>query len=534
MNIKGFYEIHRGRFILVFAMVTIGMAIDTSTQYLMTPAYNNLKNLNFSGFLFFLILTQVLDLMRLLLISGSDYLFSQQTQNYLHKIRIKISRFIFKNNITETAKVQNDLNANLDQLTKNYATPLKNVYMYALDVILSIIILFYFNWILAILTLILTIISLVLPKLFENMTSKATIQVTEKNKSLLNSIAKWINGLDELRRYASFDIFNSSLNQSTTAYKKAAIKQGQTVAIADVVSAGFNTFGQVILMLLCGYLYFQGQIVFGAVMTTIAFSSTVMNGITYLVSEWNLIKSTKELNQKISAMEKPVKIAKNQHGDQNIAELKIENLGLHFPNGEKITYPDLEVKKGEKVLLLGDSGTGKSTLFKLILGKLKPTQGKISFVDEQGDLNINSDEIGYVAQDGILFPGSIQDNITMFDPKLNKLAEKAVQWVDLNKDIEKFPAGIKTAVDLDQDNLSGGQKQKIILARALVYQTKWLFIDEGTSAIDSEATKKVLKNLLKTDRTIVMIAHNFSNELINAFDRKIVLSNGQAGETDEL
>ena len=56
MNIKGFYEIHRGRFILVFAMVTIDMAIDTSTQYLMTPAYNNLKNLNFSGFLFFLIL----------------------------------------------------------------------------------------------------------------------------------------------------------------------------------------------------------------------------------------------------------------------------------------------------------------------------------------------------------------------------------------------------------------------------------------------------------------------------------------------
>ncbi|WP_172993865.1 ATP-binding cassette domain-containing protein, partial [Lactobacillus helveticus] len=73
-------------------------------------------------------------------------------------------------------------------------------------------------------------------------------------------------------------------------------------------------------------------------------------------------------------------------------------------------------------------------------------------------------------------------NITMFDPKLNKLAEKAVQWVDLNKDIQKFPAGIKTAVDLDQDNLSGGQKQKIILARALVHQTKWLFIDEGTSA----------------------------------------------------
>lgn len=121
-----------------------------------------------------------------------------------------------------------------------------------------------------------------------------------------------------------------------------------------------------------------------------------------------------------------------------------------------------------------------------------------------------------------------------FDPKLNNLAEKAIQWVDLTKDIQKFPNGIKSKVDIDQDNLSGGQKQKIILARTLVHQASWLLIDEGTSAIDSQATEKVLQNLLKTDRTIVMIAHNFSDELINAFDRKIVLKNRSAGEPDEL
>lgn len=534
MNIRGLYEINRGKFILIFIMVTIGMAIDAGTQYLMTPAYNNLKNLNFSGFIFFLILSQILDLARLFLISGSDYLFSQQIQNYLHKVRVKISRFIFKNEVTDTSKVQNDLNANLDQLTKNYALPLKSGYMYALDVVLSIIILFYFNWSLAVLTLALTIISLVLPKAFEKMTLNATIQVTDKNKQLLSNISKWISGLDELRRYASFDIFNRSLNQSTVAYKKAAIKQGQTIAIADVVSSGFNTLGQVALMLLCGYLYFQSQIVFGAVMTTIAFSSTVMNGVTYFIAEWNFIKSTRDLNKKISAMEESVDIIKNHHDDQKIDELRIKDLSLQFPNGEQIAYPDIQIKKGEKVLLLGDSGTGKSTLFKLILGKLKPTQGKISFVGKQGELNFNSDEVGYVAQDGTLFPGTIQDNITMFDPKLNNLAEKAIQWVDLTKDIQKFPNGIKSKVDIDQDNLSGGQKQKIILARTLVHQASWLLIDEGTSAIDSQATEKVLQNLLKTDRTIVMIAHNFSDELINAFDRKIVLKNRSAGEPDEL
>ena len=79
---------------------------------------------------------------------------------------------------------------------------------------------------------------------------------------------------------------------------------------------------------------------------------------------------------------------------------------------------------------------------------------------------------------------------------------------------------------MDEGNLSGGQKQKIVLARAILAGSKWRFIDEGTSAIDSKATKKILENLLNQETTIVMIAHNFNNELENLFDRKISLKNG--------
>lgn len=74
--------------------------------------------------------------------------------------------------------------------------------------------------------------------------------------------------------------------------------------------------------------------------------------------------------------------------------------------------------------------------------------------------------------------------------------------------------------------MSGGQKQKLVLARALVHNSPWLFIDEGTSAIDSKSTKHILQHLLTTDGSVIMIAHNFSNELVSMFDRVVKLDDG--------
>ena len=97
-------------------------------------------------------------------------------------------------------------------------------------------------------------------------------------------------------------------------------------------------------------------------------------------------------------------------------------------NGEVVSYPDITIKSGEKILLSGDSGTGKSTLFKLILGELKPTEGKIIFKDKNGQ-QIHPDlaKIGYIPQDPTLFPGTIKENITMFNNKLDGEAEEVAK-----------------------------------------------------------------------------------------------------------
>ena len=203
-------------------------------------------------------------------------------------------------------------------------------------------------------------------------------------------------------------------------------------------------------------------------------------------------------------------------------------MSVKYEHGEEINYPNIKINQGEKVLLTGDSGTGKSTLFKVILGQLKPKSGTVIFKNSNGNV-IKPDlgKIGYIAQDSILFPDSIKNNITMFNSSLDSRVEEFIEKVQFKKDVLKFPDGLETTVNLDTDNLSGGQKQKVVLARSQIHHSRFVLMDEATSAIDSEVTRKILQELLKSDVTLILIAHNFDQSLRKMFDREIHLKGGE-------
>ena len=136
-------------------------------------------------------------------------------------------------------------------------------------------------------------------------------------------------------------------------------------------------------------------------------------------------------------------------------------------------------------------------------------------------------EIGYIPQDGKLFPTSIINNIIMFDNKLKKLVKKAVENNDLSKDIASMPNGLETEIDLDTNNFSGGQKQKIILARNEIHNFSIILADEATSAIDSKSSYRILKNLVSSNKTVIVVAHNLTPAIEKLFSRKISLVNNK-------
>jgi ABC-type bacteriocin/lantibiotic exporter with double-glycine peptidase domain len=201
-----------------------------------------------------------------------------------------------------------------------------------------------------------------------------------------------------------------------------------------------NMVAQGAVLLATGLLVLNHQLTIGTLMSIANFSSLIFSQLVNVTSQIGSIKSTRSLADSVMKEIKELPNSeKKEDSLTNFDTLSTHGLVLQYPNGEKIQYPDIQIKAGEKVLLSGDSGTGKSTLFKMILNEIKPTQGKIVFKDKLGKiLNPDYSQIGYIPQDPVVFPGTIEDNITMFNSKLNKKAANWAQKVQLATDFEKF------------------------------------------------------------------------------------------------
>jgi ATP-binding cassette subfamily B protein RaxB len=190
------------------------------------------------------------------------------------------------------------------------------------------------------------------------------------------------------------------------------------------------------------------------------------------------------------------------------------------------------VAPGESVAVVGPSGGGKTTLVKLMLGLLPPTDGKIlaGGVDIR-KLGIDRYRklVGTVMQDDQLFAGSIADNISFFDPSPDQGAiERFARLASVHDDIAAMPMAYNTLIGDMGAALSGGQKQRILLARALYKQPRILFLDEATSALDVQKERAVNDAIRSLNLTRIIIAHR--PETIASAERVIVLQGGKVAQ----
>jgi ATP-binding cassette subfamily B protein RaxB len=219
------------------------------------------------------------------------------------------------------------------------------------------------------------------------------------------------------------------------------------------------------------------------------------------------------------------------HGD--IAEplggrISADDLSYRYADHEKPVFSNVsfDIASGEFVAITGPSGGGKTTLLKLIVGLLEPSAGTIAF-DGQPVRNIGlatlRDEIGVVMQDDVLLSGSLAQNITFFEaqpdiPWMHECARLAA----IHEDIVAFPMAYNTLVGDLGSVLSVGQRQRILLARALYKRPRILFMDEGTSSLDIDKEQEVNRNLQALEITRMVIAHR--KDTIDSADRILELT----------
>lgn len=216
-------------------------------------------------------------------------------------------------------------------------------------------------------------------------------------------------------------------------------------------------------------------------------------------------------------------------------KIEVAHLDFAYEDDENLVLKDISfnIEPGEYIGIVGSSGCGKSTLLKCMLGFEDPTKGNI-FYDDKDIKSTDKIELrrqmGVVLQDGQMVVGNIYTNVTLSAPNMEPdEALELLKEVDFYDEVNNMPMGIFTSISEGGGTVSGGQQQRILLARALANNPSILFLDEATSALDNVTQAQVCENLKDRNITRIMIAHRLST--VKNCDRIFVMDQGKIVET---
>ncbi|RYD59338.1 MAG: ABC transporter ATP-binding protein [Sphingobacteriales bacterium] len=322
-------------------------------------------------------------------------------------------------------------------------------------------------------------------------------------------------------------------------YRKSAINLSLTEAIYFPAMNLFIGLSMLSTVLIGGYLAIQGKISAGNIAEFVIYINLLMFPISSIGWVASMIQrasaSQKRINEFLHTKPEIVSPADAIKNEVK-GEIRFDKVTFTFQHTGITALKDfsLHIKSGDRVAIIGRTGSGKSTIAQLLLRMYDPQQGAV-LVDgvpvKNYDLQHLRTQIAYAPQEAFLFSDSIFNNIRFSGKDATERDVKhAAHLADLEKDIAGLPKGYETVIGERGVMLSGGQKQRMVLARALLKNSNILLMDESLSAVDTQTEKRILENLntYQKDKTTIVITHRIFT-LWN-FDKIIVLDHGQIAE----
>ncbi len=302
----------------------------------------------------------------------------------------------------------------------------------------------------------------------------------------------------------------------------------------------------IIIVWLGANLVIEGEFTVGILMAFMAYKGQFTGRISSLINKFIEVKMLSLHGERLAdiVLTDKERIETHIYSDETESntvfdtEIKVTSLRFRYSEDDPwiIHGINLKIPEGQSIAIVGSTGCGKTTLMNLLLGNITPEHGDIT-IGGQNIKNIGFDKLrrltSYVAQDDVLFAGSIQENISFFDHSSQKnWIEECAKMAAIHDEIMAMPMGYQTLVGDMGNVLSGGQKQRIILARALYKKPKILFLDEATSHLDIIKEKEINDMIKSLNITRIIIAHR--PETITSVDRIIILGNGRIINDEEL
>ncbi|HHK5536316.1 peptidase domain-containing ABC transporter [Bacillus cereus] len=404
--------------------------------------------------------------------------------------------------------------------------------------IASAVVLYLMNSTLFGVILLLTSLNAALVFIFKRPYKKINFRKKESDSILNSHIVETLKGIETIKVHAAEEKTLEKLETEYVKNLRISFKEGVLSNLQNTFSSSISGIGQILLMCIGASMVMDKDITLGGLMAFVTLSGYFMDPIGRLI---HIQLAVQEASVSLARISELYDVETEQLNDNKpkveeiSGDIKLENIKYRYGSrGSALNSVSITIPEGKKVALVGESGSGKTTIAKLLLRYYVPEEGSIRIAGSDiQDLDLYSyrKNISYIPQNIELFSGTIRENITLgIRGATDEQLRRACNDAGCKEFIEKLPGKYDTYLDEAGGGLSGGEKQKIALARALILNNNFTILDEATSNLDFISEANVYRTLFskKKHATILIIAHRLST--IQDCDMIYVLDQGKVVE----
>ena len=483
------------------------------------------------------LLDSISSLIVIVLVFLGVYLIVSSLQQYVvevlkNKIRYSLNQNLYQSyasrNIEsfqkkDSSEILNEFNNEVNVVIDNYVSSKLNVFSLTISLILGSLYIANLSVEILIFLLFCAFITIFINSIFKNRLKKNQMNYLDSMKQWLCSIKNLCRCFNDIKILNLEKVFCDGLDIENKNLEQNTLKNNGFIKILTSLNS-FISQAMFFLTLLFGIMLIHyNRLTVGQLLGIAQASNMVIMPIVNYANLRNMIQSSKPVLQKL--LDNSMCYEENEPivFDEQIHDIKIKHLSYAYGARKILDLNDLTIDQGKKYLVIGKSGDGKST-FLDILTKQKKADGIYVNDKDLKDVQFGTyaDKFSYVNQNNDLLPFSFEQNITL-GKKMSKYSLKDLVTIF---NLESIFDKERDNLDFEHLNLSGGEKQRICLARAMYRNKKWLFLDEAFSAIDKTNSDRIHQFILSNpDLTVLSIEHKVTKETVSLYDKVLLFEN---------
>ena len=460
------------------------------------------------------------------------YRSTRQYKEYAFKriIEKDIKSFKKQGSSLYISSLTNDLN----QIENNYIASMFTLVLEVVSFFGALSLMFWYSRKLTFIALLLALLPLLFTVIYGNKLQKYEKNVSNKNENFVHFVKDCLSGFTTIKSFKAEEKIRELFEKRNFELENAKEKRKRAEELLSMSGQLTGIFAQLGVFLFGAYLSIKGEAISaGVVVVFIQLMNFVVNPISSVPNIFAKRKASIPLIEKLASASLKEHISEEKNFMAKLENgISLKDLSFSYDNKTILDNVSYFFEANKSYAIIGESGSGKSTLLNLLMGSLNNYSGKILYDDlELSTLKDSSlsNLISVIEQNVFVFDSSVIKNITMYDEFSSDEINSVIKRSGLTNFIKE--KGLDYQCGEGGKNLSGGEKQRISIARGLLKNSKLLLMDEATSALDSETSINVSQEIIKLKNiTKIIITHRLESSVLKSYDEIIVMKNGKIAE----